>query len=87
MTYAGAAGATAAEMEKVLHLGTEPGIHASFAALLSSFDEPMGVSVIEEKSAAVPNASGMPISLSSCSSLVVTVVWNFGTTSPPPNAT
>jgi serpin B len=34
MTYAGAAGQTAAEMEDVLHLGTEPGIHQSFAALL-----------------------------------------------------
>ncbi len=44
MAYAGAAGQTAAEMEKVLHLGTEPGIHASFAALLASFDEPTGVS-------------------------------------------
>lgn len=43
MTYAGAAGETAAEMEEVLHLGTEPGIHSSFGALFSSFDEPVGV--------------------------------------------
>jgi hypothetical protein len=39
MTYAGAAGETAAEMEQVLHLGTEPGIHESFAALLSSLTD------------------------------------------------
>jgi serpin B len=38
MTYAGAAGQTAAQMEQVLHLGTEPGIHASFDALFSTFD-------------------------------------------------
>jgi serpin B len=38
MTYAGAAGQTAAQMEQVLHLGTEPGIHDSFGALFSSFD-------------------------------------------------
>lgn len=37
MTYAGAAGQTAAEMEEVLHLGSEPGIHSSFADLLSVF--------------------------------------------------
>lgn len=36
MTYAGADGETAAEMEKVLHLGSEPGIHDSFRALLGS---------------------------------------------------
>jgi serpin B len=38
MAYAGAAGQTAAEMEQVLHLGTEPGIHDAFNALLSSLD-------------------------------------------------
>jgi serpin B len=36
MAYAGAAGQTAAEMEQVLHLGTEPGVHASFRELLDS---------------------------------------------------
>ena len=36
MAYAGAAGETAAEMERVLHLGSEPGIHESFEALLDS---------------------------------------------------
>lgn len=36
MTYAGAAGQTAAEMEQVLHLGTEPGVHAAFGDLLES---------------------------------------------------
>lgn len=36
MAYAGAAGQTATEMEDVLHLGAEPGIHESFAVLLSS---------------------------------------------------
>ena len=43
MAYAGAAGETATEMEEVLHLGTEPGIHESFGALLSSFDQPVGI--------------------------------------------
>jgi serpin B len=37
MAYAGAAGQTAAEMEQVLHLGSAPGVHNSFAALLGSF--------------------------------------------------
>jgi serpin B len=37
MAYAGADGQTAAEMEQVLHLGSEPGIHASFGELLDSF--------------------------------------------------
>ncbi len=36
MTYLGASGETSAEMEEVLHLGAEPGIHSSFGALLSS---------------------------------------------------
>jgi serpin B len=36
MAYAGAAGQTAAEMEQVLRLGSEPGIHASFGDLLDS---------------------------------------------------
>jgi serpin B len=36
MAYAGAAGQTAAEMEQVLHLGTEAGIHAAFGDLLNS---------------------------------------------------
>jgi serpin B len=43
MTYAGAAGQTAAEMERVLHLGAEPGIHESFAALLSSLSDQTAV--------------------------------------------
>ena len=38
MSYAGAAGQTAAEMEEVLHLGSEPGIHDSFHTLLSSLE-------------------------------------------------
>ena len=38
MTYAGAAGQTAAQMEEVLHLGSEPGIHDSFRLLLESLD-------------------------------------------------
>jgi len=37
MTYAGAASQTAAEIEQVLHLGAEPGIHSSFDALLSCY--------------------------------------------------
>lgn len=36
MAYAGADGQTAAEMEQVLHLGAEPGIHESFGALIDS---------------------------------------------------
>ena len=36
MAYAGAGGETAAEMEEVLHLGREPGIHDSFRMLLQS---------------------------------------------------
>ena len=39
MTYAGTAGQTAAGMEDVLHLGTEPGVHQSFAALLGSLGD------------------------------------------------
>jgi len=38
MTYAGARGETAAQMADVLHLGTEPGIHESFRALLDALD-------------------------------------------------
>ena len=40
MTYAGAAGQTAAEMEEVLHFGSEPGIHASFQSLITSLTAP-----------------------------------------------
>ena len=36
MAYSGTAGETAAEMEEVLHLGSEPGIHESFSALLTA---------------------------------------------------
>lgn len=36
MTYAGAAGQTAAQMEERLHFGSEPGIHESFRLLLES---------------------------------------------------
>ena len=36
MASAGADGQTAAELEKVLHLGSEPGIHESFRALLDA---------------------------------------------------
>lgn len=38
MAYAGAAGQTAAEMEQVLHLGAEPGIHESFGELIASIE-------------------------------------------------
>lgn len=38
MTYAGAAGQTAAEMEQVLNLGSGPGIHDSFESLLSQIE-------------------------------------------------
>jgi serpin B len=40
MAYVGAAGQTAAEMEQVLNLGSEAGIHESFAALVSSLTDP-----------------------------------------------
>jgi serpin B len=36
MAYAGASGQTAAEMEQVLHLGSEPGIHGAFGDLMDS---------------------------------------------------
>ena len=36
MAYAGADGNTATEMEEVLHLGSESGIHDSYSALLTS---------------------------------------------------
>ncbi len=39
MTYAGANGQTATQMEQVLHLGSEPGIHGSFNQLLTSIEE------------------------------------------------
>ena len=39
MSYAGAGGQTAAEMEQVLHLGSEPGIHQSFNQLITSIEE------------------------------------------------
>jgi serpin B len=39
MAYAGAAGQTATEMEQVLHLGTEPGIHDSFSQLMASLND------------------------------------------------
>ena len=37
MVYAGADGQTASEMENVLHLGSTPGVHDSFHALIESF--------------------------------------------------
>jgi serpin B len=62
MTYAGAAGQTAAEMERVLHLGAEPGIHESFSALLSSLTDETGVDgfVLEVANAIWPRI-GFPI--------------------------
>ena len=41
MAYAGAAGTTAEEMERVLHLGSQPGIHSSYNALLGSLTHPV----------------------------------------------
>lgn len=38
MAYAGAAGQTAAEIEQVVHLGSAPNIHASFADLMDSIE-------------------------------------------------
>jgi serpin B len=38
MAYEGAAGQTAAEIEQVLHLGSEPGIHTSFQSLLATLE-------------------------------------------------
>jgi serine protease inhibitor len=46
MTYAGAARQAADEMEKVLHLSDEPGIHASFRDLISSFEHPKRFQVL-----------------------------------------
>jgi serpin B len=43
MTYAATAGQTAAQFEKVLHLGSAPGIHESFAALLYSLTDQTAV--------------------------------------------
>ena len=40
MTYAGAAGNTAAEMEEVLHFDPDPSFHQSFAALVASLQTP-----------------------------------------------
>lgn len=63
MAYAGAAGQTAAEMEDVLHLGSEPGIHASFRALLESLtsqDRPEGSVELEVANAMWP-AVGFPL--------------------------
>jgi serine protease inhibitor len=62
MAYAGAAGQTAAEMEQVLHLGSAPGIHDSFAALLSSLNShtsPSGPDIVVAN--AVWPAAGTPI--------------------------
>ncbi|TWT33546.1 Serpin (serine protease inhibitor) [Posidoniimonas corsicana] len=42
MTYAGAGGQTAAEMEEVLHFGDSEDIHAAFGELLASFAERTG---------------------------------------------
>lgn len=47
MTYAGAALETAEQMEAVLHLGNEPGIHTSFSALLSFFEWPRTIAGFE----------------------------------------
>ncbi|MEM9657247.1 MAG: serpin family protein [Planctomycetota bacterium] len=44
MAYAGAAGQTAAEIEQVVHLGLEPGIHAAFAELVDSIESHNGLS-------------------------------------------
>ncbi|MFC1757510.1 serpin family protein [Planctomycetota bacterium] len=42
MTYAGAGGNTAKEIENVFHMGSEPGVHSSFNALHQSFDSRSG---------------------------------------------
>ncbi len=71
MTYAGAGGQTAAEMEQVLHFGTEPGIHSSFRDLLSIFETQ--TSTIEGFELEVANAIWPALGLPVLSSFIDTV--------------
>lgn len=75
MTYAGAAGQTAAEMEQVLHLGTEPGIHASFDALFSSFD--IQSSTIDDYEISLANAIWPQLGLPLHSNFVNTIETDY----------
>jgi serpin B len=63
MAYAGAAGQTATEMANVLHVGSEPGIHASYGdliSLLASQTNPAQGFEIEVANAMWPQL-GMPL--------------------------
>jgi serpin B len=71
MTYAGAAGQTALEMEQVLGFGTEPGIHSSFRDLLSIFQTQ--TSTIENFDLEVANAIWPALGLPILSSFIGTV--------------
>jgi serpin B len=75
MTYAGAAGQTAAQMEQVLHLGTEPGIHGSFNALFSAFDSQSAT--IEDYEISLANAIWPQLGLPLHSNFVNTVQTEY----------
>lgn len=75
MTYAGAAGRTATQMEQVMHLGIEPGIHDSFDALLSAFD--LLSSTIEDYEVSLANAIWPQLGLPLRSSFVNTIETDY----------
>lgn len=76
MTYAGAAGRTAAQMEHVLHLGTEPGIHDSFDALLA--DLVLQSSTMEDYEVSLANAIWPQLGLPVRSSFIHTIETDYG---------
>lgn len=62
MTYAGAAGQTATEIQQVLHAGAEPGFQQSFGSLLSSLPgQTAGLTPRLSVNSAVWPQSGMPL--------------------------
>jgi serpin B len=75
MTYAGAAGQTAAQMEQVLHLGTEPGIHSSFDALFSTFD--IQSATIEDYEISLANAIWPQLGLPLHSNFINTIETEY----------
>lgn len=73
MTYAGAAGQTATEMEQVLHLGSEPGIHEAFGELLATWDAASHGPVVTVANAIWPQV-GLPV----VSEFMATIEGSYG---------
>lgn len=76
IAYAGAAGQTATEIADVFHLGSEPGIHESFRALMTSLERPRPGNPSFELD--VSNASWPAIDLTLLNEFTATVEGDYG---------